>query len=55
MAEEENAQAYELRRLKDNAVESLEYALTHTNRLPNGREKSIALTHIETAILWLKK
>ena len=37
------------------AVDALNKALTTTREVPDSREKSLAITHIETAILWLKK
>lgn len=37
------------------AAAKLEDALKILRSAWNGREKSIAITHIETAILWLRK
>lgn len=40
---------------KHSAVLDLESALKTLKETPAGREIAIAITHIETAILWLKK
>jgi hypothetical protein len=41
--------------MKTSAITDLESALTTLREAPPSREISIAITHIETAILWLKK
>jgi hypothetical protein len=40
---------------KRSVILDLESALKEAADLPSSREKAIAITHIETAILWLKK
>lgn len=37
------------------ALADLELALLSVRNIPPSREVSIALTHIETALLWLRK
>jgi hypothetical protein len=40
---------------KQSVILDLQSALKEAQDIPNSREKSIAITHIETALLWLKK
>ncbi|MDU5946770.1 MAG: hypothetical protein E6Z15_06810 [Paenibacillus macerans] len=37
------------------ALTALSEALQEVQKLENGRERSVAITHIETAELWLTK
>jgi hypothetical protein len=55
-AEEQERTARQLKAEKtQDALFALENALKDVRAIPAGRETSIAITHIETAILWLKK
>lgn len=40
---------------RDGAFKALEIAAAHVLALPNGREKSLALTKIDEAAMWLEK
>ena len=52
---QERLEAQAAQGAKRSVLFDLASALKEAQDIPNSREKSIAITHIETAILWLKK